>query len=180
MSGAAASAVGAVGATPTSEETLKLGLMMETAQAHQQLVDQSLTQLQAHAQGLDAVVRDEIRRTFADECGALVQEARAATEALLDLRRSASRRLAWWSLMCAAVSAGATLLVLERLLPSDAQMASLRAQRAQLSAVVAQLAATGGRIDLRRCGEAQRLCVRVDRRAPAYGDAADYFVIKGY
>jgi hypothetical protein len=153
---------------------------METAQAHQQLVDQSLTQLRLHAQGLDAVVRDEIRRTFADECGALVQEARGAADALLDLQRSASRRLALWSLVCAAVSAGAALLVLERLLPSQAQLASLRTQRSQLSAVVAQLASSGGRIDLRQCGSARRLCVRVDRRAPAYGDAADYFILEGY
>ncbi|MGH8143669.1 MAG: hypothetical protein ACREU2_14275 [Steroidobacteraceae bacterium] len=162
------------------EETLKLGLLVETAQAHQQLADQSLTQLRLHAEGLDAVVRDEIRRTFVDECGALVHEAHGAADALLNLRRSASRRLACWSLVCAAVSAGAALMVLERLLPSQAQMASLRAQRSQLSAVVEQLAASGGRIDLRRCGSTQRLCVRVDRRAPAYGEAGDYFILEGY
>jgi hypothetical protein len=35
-------------------------------------------------------------------------------------------------------------------------------------------------MELRRCGDAQRLCVRVDRSAPAYGAGADFFIVKGY
>ena len=38
----------------------------------------------------------------------------------------------------------------------------------------------GGRIDLRHCGEANRLCVRVERKAPFYGENSDYAVLKGY
>jgi len=134
----------------------------------------------AAAQRLDAAVRDEIRRTFTDECGALVQEAANAAEALLKLQRAANRRLAWWAWVCAGLSAAAAWLVVARLLPSSAQLAALRAQRTQLTAAVAQLAQRGGRIDLRRCGSARRLCVRVDRRSPAYGDAGDYFIVQGY
>ena len=37
----------------------------------------------------------------------------------------------------------------------------------------------GGRIDWRHCGEAARLCVRVDRKAPTYGEKADYYVVAG-
>jgi hypothetical protein len=38
----------------------------------------------------------------------------------------------------------------------------------------------GGLLDLRRCGNDARWCVRVDRHAPAYGEQADYLVVKGY
>jgi hypothetical protein len=35
-------------------------------------------------------------------------------------------------------------------------------------------------LDVRTCGASARLCVRVDRNAPAYGPGADYLVVKGY
>jgi hypothetical protein len=35
-------------------------------------------------------------------------------------------------------------------------------------------------VDLRHCGSDQRWCVRVDRKAPAYGEQGDYLVVKGY
>jgi len=35
-------------------------------------------------------------------------------------------------------------------------------------------------VQLRHCGAARRLCVRVDRGAPLYGEAADFLVVKGY
>jgi hypothetical protein len=56
----------------------------------------------------------------------------------------------------------------------------LRARREELAASVAKLEQQGGRIEWRRCGEARRLCVRVDRKAPSYGEKADYYVIEGY
>jgi hypothetical protein len=65
-------------------------------------------------------------------------------------------------------------------LPTPGQLAALRAEQQRLSAVIARLADSGGRIDLRRCGASARLCVRVDRRAPAYGEQADYLVVRGY
>ena len=45
---------------------------------------------------------------------------------------------------------------------------------------IARLTQQGGHVELRRCGAARRLCVRVDRGAPMYGEAADYLVVKGY
>src|SRR5581483_3036467 len=48
--------------------------MAEDAPALQQLAEQSLLRLQSHTAGLDQIVRDEIRRCFIAECGALVEE----------------------------------------------------------------------------------------------------------
>ena len=66
------------------------------------------------------------------------------------------------------------------ILPSPTELAALRAKRAELASNVARLEQHGARIDLRRCGAAERLCVRIDRHAPAYGEAADYLVVRGY
>jgi hypothetical protein len=65
-------------------------------------------------------------------------------------------------------------------LPSAADVAVLRARRDELTASLTELEQQGGRIDWRHCGESKRLCVRVDRKAPAYGDRGDYYVIEGY
>jgi len=158
----------------------RFGLLLQTAQRHQQFADDTLARLEAHTQGLDSVVREEIRRTFIAECGALAGEAHRAADALAQLQQRARRHMVATVALCAALSALALLLVLWRLMPSGEQLAALRAQRAQLSAGVAALAASGGRMQLRRCGGARRLCVRVDRQAPAYGEAADYLIVKGY
>jgi hypothetical protein len=46
------------------DATMKFGLLMESAQAHQKLAETHLEQLRAHTRDLDGVVRDEIRRTL--------------------------------------------------------------------------------------------------------------------
>jgi hypothetical protein len=165
---------------PAAPATLELGLLMQAAQAHQELADRSLARLETHAEGLDDVVREEIRRTFIAEFGVLLEEAGKATEALGRLRGTAARHFTAIGLVLAALPAAAALLLLWHFIPSAAQLASLRTQRAQLLSNIAQLHAAGAHIELRRCGPAQRLCVHVDRRAPAYGDAADYLIVNGY
>jgi hypothetical protein len=49
------------------EESVKLGLLMETAQTHQKLAEALIEKLKEHTQGLDAVVRDQLRRVFIEE-----------------------------------------------------------------------------------------------------------------
>ena len=66
------------------------------------------------------------------------------------------------------------------LLPSRAEIAALAARRDALEAAVARLRAEGGAIEWRRCGGARRLCVRVDRKARAFGEGGDHLVVKGY
>ena len=49
-----------------------------------------------------------------------------------------------------------------------------------MAAGIARLRREGAAVDLKRCGPERRLCARVDRTAPRYGEAADYLVLKGY
>jgi hypothetical protein len=167
-------------APPADDHTVKLGLLMETAHSHQELVDGSLRQLQAHTRGLDDVVRDEIRRVRSAELAQLMDEVARAAEVLRALARAARLRAVLWSTLAAVVPGAVVAIVLWLWLPSPAQMAALHSQHAQLAAAVARLSAGGGRIDLRHCGNTSRLCVRIDRHAPAYGEQSDYLVVQGY
>ena len=167
-------------ALPSDDHTVKLGLLMEAAHSHQELVDGSLRQLQAHTRGLDQVVRDEIGRVMSAELAELVDEVARAAEVLRALGRGVRLRAALWSTLAALVPGIMAALILSWWLPSPAQIAALRLQHAQLAAAVARLSGDGGRIDLRRCGDASRLCVRIDRHAPAYGEQSDYLIVQGY
>ena len=162
------------------DATMKVGLLMESAQAHQKLAEGQLERLRAHTQDLDGVVRDEIRRTLVEELRALTAETARATRALQKIRGPAAIRGAAWSLAVAVLCTVAPIGVARWALPSAAEIATLRSRRDELTANLAKLEQQGGRIDWRRCGETRRLCVRVDRKAPTYGDKADYFVIEGY
>jgi predicted phage gp36 major capsid-like protein len=162
------------------EATLKVGLLMESAQAHQKLAEGQLERLRAHTEDLDSVVREEIRRTLVEELQALTAEAARATRALGKISVAGRLRPAASSIAAAVFCTLGPIGIARWALPSSADIAALRARRDELSAHVAKLEQQGGRIDWRRCGEEKRLCVRVDRKAPTYGDKADYYVIEGY
>jgi hypothetical protein len=136
--------------------------------------------LGALSRGLDQIVRQEIRGALVEEFQALGDAGRHATEALEAVRRVASARTAVWAVAVVLACAVVPLAVAWIMLPSPAQLERLRAARDELEANVALLDRRGGRIDLRRCGPAGRLCVRVERAAPAYGSQADYLIVKGY
>ena len=167
-------------AAALDDATLKVGLLMESAQAHQKLAEGQLERLRAHTQDLDGVVRDESRRTLVEELQSLTAEAKRATRALEKIRGSGGLRGAVLSGAAAVLCTLGPIGVARWALPSPADIAVLRARRDELSANLARLEQQGGRIDWRRCGEHRRLCVRVDRNAPTYGDKADYYVIEGY
>lgn len=161
-------------------EAMKLGLLMEAAQAQQRLGEESLERLAAHTRDLEAVVRDEVRRTVAEELGNVASESRRAMESLQRMRRAANLRVLLWTVSIAAVCSAVAIGEAWWLLPSQRQITTLRAQRDALAANIARLQRHGGSIDLRRCGIQGRLCVRVDRHAAAYGADADYLIVKGY
>jgi hypothetical protein len=162
-----------------NDETMKLGLLMESVQAQQKLVEENLASLKAHARDLDGIVRDEIRRTLVEELEGLAAESRRAASALQAMGRAASLRTAIWSFALSALCTVIPGAVLWWNLPSEPQVAALRAQRDELTAGIARLQAAGGGVSWRRCGAAQRLCVRVDRTAPAFGEQADFVIVKG-
>jgi hypothetical protein len=162
------------------DETLKLGLLMEAAQAQQALATTTLERLREHAAGLDTIVRQEIRATILEEMQALDEESRRAAEALRRLQRAANLRLIAWSAGGSALASLLPCAIAWWLLPTRTEIQTLGAQRDQLTANVARLARQGGNVELRRCGTTQRLCVRVERSAPAYGAGGDFLVVKGY
>jgi len=168
------------GARAIDEATMKFGLLMESAQAHQKSVEMQLEKLRAHTDDLDGVVRDEIRRTLVEELQMLTAESARAARIFQKAGRGALVRGMLWSVVMALLCTGIPIGIMRWALPSEEQIASLRHRRDELAAAVADLERRGGRIDWRRCGTAARLCVRVDRSAPTYGEKADYFVAAGY
>ena len=137
------------------ETTMKLGLLMEAAQAHQKAAESSLKKLKATANDLAAIVRDEVRR-------------------------AANVQILVWSVGITALCSAVPLALACWIIPSRAEISALRAKRDELAAQIASLEERGGRIELRRCGVGARLCVRVDRKAPTYGEQSDFLVVRGY
>lgn len=167
-------------ASRMEEETLKLGLLMEAAQAQQALAATTLDRLREHTAGLDAIVREEIRTTLLEEMRALAEESRRAAEALRRLERSANLRVVAWSTAVFTLVSMIPCAIAWWLLPTRADIQALGAKRDELTVNIARLARQGGNLELRHCGTTQRLCVRVERGAPAYGAAGDFMVAKGY
>ena len=163
-----------------SDEAMKLGLLMEAAEAQQRLGRESLERLATHTRDLDVIVRDEIRRTLAEELGSVASESRCVALSLQRLRRAANVQVLLWTVSIATVCSAVAIGEAWWMLPSQREIAALRAQHDALAADIARLQAHGGSIDLRRCGAGARLCVRVDRDAPAYGAGGDFRIVKGY
>lgn len=162
------------------DSTVKLGLLLEAAESHQATAGETLERLRQHTAGLDAVVREEIRATLVEELQDLRQQSGLAVESLRALARHANRRVVALGGALVLLASAIPFALAWWLLPSAAEMAALRVSRDQLSADVAQLRREGGAVDLKHCGPERRLCARMDRAAPRYGEAADYVVLQGY
>jgi len=162
------------------QDTMKFGLLMESAQAHQKLAEAHLEKLRAHTQDLDAVVRDEIRRTLVDELQAVTAESERAARALRAMKQAAHMRGLLWNAGTALICAVVPVAVAHLVLPTPAEIIALQTRHDALAKSVASLEQRGGKIDWKSCGDSARLCVRIDRNAPVYGANADYYVAKGY
>jgi hypothetical protein len=162
------------------DDTLKVGMLMEAAQAQQALAATTLDRLRDHTAGIDALVRDEIRATLLEEMQALSEDTRRAAESLRRLQRTANLRLIVWSAAVLGIASLLPCTIAWWLLPTRAEIQSLAARREELSANIARLSRQGGNVELRHCGTAQRLCVQVERNAPIYGAAGDFLIVKGY
>jgi hypothetical protein len=162
------------------DTTTQLGLLMEAAQAHQKAAESSLRKLKLAVNELAAVVREEVHRVALEELHSLSADSKRAADALRAARRAATMRTALWSVGITTSCSAIALLAGCWFVPSRAEIAALRSRRDALVAQIASLEQQGGRIDLKRCGDGGRLCVRVDRKAPAYGDQSDYLIVRGY
>jgi hypothetical protein len=160
------------------QDSVKLGLLIEAAQTHQKLAEAAIEKLNKQTQGLEAVVRDQIKRALADGLKTLDGETRGAVEALQTVKRAANARVTLWTLGLTAISASVALFVAWWILPTPAEIAALRTERDELAGNVSALNERGARADVRQCGTGH-LCVRVDLKAPRYGERSDYLVIRG-
>jgi hypothetical protein len=163
-----------------ADTTVRIGLLMEAVESQRALVSSALEQLQQHTAGLDAIVRDEMRAVLAQELHALFEETQRTVALLHSAGRAMRLRQLTFGSAAAALAAAIPLGLSAWMLPSRTEVEGLRAARAELSADLTRLAQQGGRLQLRRCGAAARLCVRIDRAAPVYGESADYAIVKGY
>lgn len=162
------------------DTTMQLGLLMEAAQTHQKSADSTLRRLKATANDLATIVRDEVRGVIVEEFQSLAADSKRASVALREVQRASNVRALVWSLSLTALCSAIPLLLACWLIPSRSEIAVLRARHDELAIKIASLEERGGRIDLRRCGSGGRLCVRVDRKAPSYGEQSDYLVVRGY
>lgn len=162
------------------DTTMKLGLLMEAAQTHQKSADCTLRKLKATANDLATIVRDEVRSVIVEEFQSLAADSQHASVSLREVHRVANVRAVVWSLSLTVLCSAIPLLLACWLIPSRSEIAVLRAKHDELATKIASLEERGGRIDLRRCGNSGRLCVRVDRKAPSYGEQSDYLVVRGY
>ena len=165
--------------TTMDQDSVKLGLLMETAQTHQKLAETAIEKLSQQTQSLEAVARDQIQRALVDALKTVHAEAQRAVEALQRIKRQANARVTLWTLGLTVISVAIALFIAWWVLPTPAEIARLRTERDELASNIAVLNQRGARADLRRCG-AGRVCVRVDLSAPRYGESSDYMVIKGY
>ncbi len=157
---------------------VRFGLLMEGAQVHQRLAEEGLNRLREHTAGLDQVVRDAVRLATTEALREVHQEAEQAAVALRALARQASWRGLAWAVVAALTAVAVPLVAVMWLAPSPAEMARARTLRDDLARNVAGLEARGGRAAWTRCGDPPRLCVRIDRQAPKYGDHGEYAVVQ--
>jgi hypothetical protein len=162
------------------DDTMKLGLLMEAAQAQQALAADTLERLREHAAGLDGIVRQEIRTTLIDETRELGEECRQAAETLRRLQRIASLRFTLWGVAIVTVGIVIPFSIAWCMFPTRTEVAALELRRDELTTNITRLTRQGGDMQLRSCGTEHRLCVRIDRSAPAYGEHADFLVVKGH
>ncbi len=130
---------------------------------------------------LQQTTGDAAARAVADSIGQAPKTAVAALNQAVGALDEAAGKVsgagAWLTFKVAAAVAGVGLVLVlamyglgRFMLPGEAErkeVESLRVEKAQLEANIADLAKRGGRIKLDRCGPANRLCVEI---TPAQGE----------
>ena len=152
-----------------------------------QSVGASVRQALAGASEIAAGAFGEASKPFVSQLSGVLK---AAGEAESKLSRAVAA-FGWrWALLAGGAAAGgivATVLVgwmvswwqrheVEGLAE---QKAALISEVGQLQAEANEWAKRGGRAKLETCGDAGRLCVRIDK-STGYGKEGDYFVLRGY
>jgi hypothetical protein len=158
----------------TGTAPVELGRVLETVHAQQSQIHGMLATLDARSRNLDSTLGEAVQRAFMDAAGL------RAAERLSQVHRATGVRFALWSFGVVSACSLVPTILTWMLMPSRAQLTQARQSLDELSAGIARVSREGGRIELRHCGEANRLCARIDRKAPFYGENSDYAVLKGY
>ncbi len=153
---------------------VELRRILESVHAQQSQLYDMLASLESRSRELDASVEQAVQRALAQPAGL------RATEKLAQMQRASTVRFARWSFGVVSGCALVPALLSWMLMPTRTQLLQARQTLDQLSAAVAQLAREGGHIELRHCGTANRLCVRIDRKSPFYGESGDFMVLRDY
>jgi hypothetical protein len=173
------------------EGTIAAAALLEAAQNNQKVAEASFQKLEALIRLLQELPRNvtpelkaSIEQAHREELAATRQEFQALTT---NLRLARERMARTWLITGAGVVLTAILAVgalLLFVLPSSKEIQSLRSEKDQLAATVADLETRGGHARLKTCGnpgEKLRLCALVDPTAGAFGTPAErYMVLKGY
>lgn len=170
------------GLEKTIEQARAAVLEMEKAGKASALIIEKATRVAVSeaVSGALVAVRDETVQAL----GGSVKPAVSALEGVTGRAMQAEQRLSqaaasfswqWGALwVCTAALLLAVVLgVVLLLVPSPAEIASLRAE-------VAHLEARGGKATLTVCGPEKRLCAEVDTKAEEYGERGQFRVLKGY
>ncbi|HEX3848414.1 MAG TPA: hypothetical protein VHV81_13615 [Steroidobacteraceae bacterium] len=161
------------------DASMNFGLLMEAAQAHQKVAETILEGLRRHTEGLDTVVRDEIRHTMVEELTLVKSAADEAAASLRRIGRMACVRQATLGLALGVLCACLPALTMRWRAPTPSELAELQSRRDRLAGEVTVLERRAAKLDLRTCGSNARTCIRVDRSSPSYGAKGDYYVAAG-
>ena len=163
------------------------GVAGDVRQAASEAVDASVKRSLVGAADTAAAALKEAAKPIIDDLKGVVSAADKAEGKL----SGAVASFGWkWAILAGGAAAGGIVAVLLAgwisVWWARHQVEQLAKQRVALQSEVAQLqtqaeewAKRGGRARLERCGDKERLCVRVDKTV-GFGKEADYFVIKGY
>jgi hypothetical protein len=155
----------------------------------------------AASEAVDASVKRSLVGAADTAAAALKEAAKLIIDSLSDVVSAADKAegkltgavasFSWkWAAVAGGAAAGGIAAVLfagwmsvwwarHRVEQLTEQRAALVGEVAQLQAQAEEWAKRGGRAKLDRCGERERLCVRVDKTV-GFGKESDYFVLKGY
>lgn len=157
---------------------MKAGLLMEAAEAHQQLTAAALARLDAVTRTLEPAVRDAVTKAALEEFRHMHEETKRTAQALKRLRGGLTWNIGLLACLMSAASAGVLLAAIYfagGLNSYSAAPAGLRGDPAAL----AEVGRRGLLVEVALCGEPRRVCVRVEPKAGVFGARKDQMVAGG-
>src|ERR1700753_366266 len=138
------------------DETRKIAMLIAAFEDEQARLNGIVEKVARSAVLLQHEVRSAAREAVEAALKELHPHVNKAGQTLVDLQRLSLWRAALQHVMVAVVAIAVTLLAVWWYVPAKDEIASLRSERDQLQASVADLKQRGGRISMRDCGPQKR------------------------